>query len=422
MDLCYANNREDYSRQMLSYCQSRDIDEEHQLAPLPLLTWIKRHGMDWNYWYYAETLSSNNPFIFISLTKQEQPHTPVTTTSYLIERKFSISKLDRQFSKHFPCITPKEFTNCIDNNFFSDIDWYADYEDIYDNRMLPLNNRQEVLHYYLIVDAQQSFFFPTQFENLKNKCLYKGKSYESSSEIAPYLIKVQSGDMLSRDFVRQLFTDDENELFGFWNLNPAIFIRSFHDFDTVFSHLRKFTHLLGKTDDGADKWYFFRFYDPAVLASYLQGIGRYPNHLKSFLGIRDNKVVIERFGLRLDNDFYDFSVAELPADSVPAKIEYGKLEKEIFIQFNWERLKKRLLTKIIDIYGNMDSLMLEQWLEEMKNKDLIVSEITYFYYLCGRVLAEKKQINYFHYWDKLSKEKNLSEVCIAETLLNELEK
>ncbi len=388
--LCYASNREDYSRQILSYCQSRGYSEEHQLAPLPLLTWIKRHGMVWNYWYYAETLSLNNPFIFISQSTLDKSQLPVTNTSYLIEKKQDISELGRQFGERFPLIVPKELSKVTDNGFFAYMDWYADYLDEEEAPKLEgLSQSTTIPNYYLVIDAEKSFFFPSDFiKDFTCECLYKGKSYETAGDVAPYLLQLKSGDRKSRDFVQRLFTQHEDIMQGYWDINPAIFIRSHQDFDTVFTHLRKFTHLFGKNSYGEEKWYFFRFYDPAVLVAYLQGIEKYPNHLKSFLGIRaDGSRIIESFGARVDEQFYHFVPEVLPDDTVSVKIEYGELEKEIFIQFNWERLKKQLLNKLAIYDFPFSDNELNQWLEEAKSKQMVTSPRAYWAYLAGRAVA-----------------------------------
>ncbi len=347
--LGYANTREDFSQHMSLYCQASGVSETHQLAPLPLRTWITRHGMSWDYWHFAEQLSEHNPFVFIPKQTLEEPHTPIAQQSYLIEHQQTINELGEQFGHRFPLAVPSVLNDSKQNGFFAQMDWYADYLDEESAPKMDRFEDMECPNYYLVIDAKQSFFFPTDFiDNLPSECLYKGKSYESASDIAPYLVQLQVGDSDSRSFVQRLFTQHENTMFGYWDINPAIFIRSHQDFDSVFNHLRKFTHLFGENSYGEEKWYFFRFYDPEILAPYLRGIANYPNHLMAFFGVKsDENRIIESFGARVDEQFYRFAPEPLPEGTISAKIEYGELEKEIFKQFEQDKFfRNQVVTAI----------------------------------------------------------------------------
>ena len=90
--------------------------------------------------------------------------------------------------------------------------------------------------------------------------------------------------------MQKLFRKMESPVLSHWEANPAIFIRSDKDFDTVYHHLRKFTHL---HEPETEKWYFFRFYDPQVLGAYLPLLSRYPANLAALFGCKKGNLTSE---------------------------------------------------------------------------------------------------------------------------------
>ncbi|OOF58250.1 DUF4123 domain-containing protein [Rodentibacter genomosp. 2] len=120
-----------------------------------------------------------------------------------------------------------------------------------------------------------------------------------------------------------------------------IFIKSRQSFDEVYRHLRKWTHLY---DPNAEKWYFFRFYDPLVLNRYLPQLTHYPAQLAALFGVKSNTLqtqqtvqpqekqapIIEAFGVRVEQEFICFSLNPLPENTQPAKIELGEVERNAF--------------------------------------------------------------------------------------------
>ena len=70
---------------------------------------------------------------------------------------------------------------------------------------------------------------------------------------APYLTQLTVNDEGISGFTQILFTQAEQEWFGCWDINPAIFIRTKHSFEEVHYHLRKFIHLY---KEETEKWYF----------------------------------------------------------------------------------------------------------------------------------------------------------------------
>ena len=122
---------------------------------------------------------------------------------------------------------------------------------------------------YAILDAAKTQFGLTEFRNcaMPFRCLFKGEAAEELKDKAPYLIELEARN----DFTRTLFTHntnmpDEMTTAHLWHKEPAIYIRSRADFDTLWRHFRKFTQI----KDEKGKWYFFRFWEPGRVVELLQ--------------------------------------------------------------------------------------------------------------------------------------------------------
>lgn len=92
---------------------------------------------------------------------------------------------------------------------------------------------------------------------LKYQSLFQGSMQEELKEYAPYLVQLKEGSNL----VRKLFTGLKPPL-GLWEKELGIFLRSQAGFDALHKHFRKFTRI----QDENGKWYYFRFWEPRVLA------------------------------------------------------------------------------------------------------------------------------------------------------------
>lgn len=87
------------------------------------------------------------------------------------------------------------------------------------------------------------------------QCLYLGKKAIELGTVAPFLFSIKP----KSPFFDWIITHKDRDKWG-------IFLHSDKDFKTVWRHFRKF--LIVKTETG--KRLFFRFYDPRVLAPFLQ--------------------------------------------------------------------------------------------------------------------------------------------------------
>lgn len=83
--------------------------------------------------------------------------------------------------------------------------------------------------------------------------LYRGDAEEVYADIAPYLLHVSNEELL--EWLRQYSIKDG------W----GIVLSSTASFDAVRRHLRRFLKVLGPDD----RRFYFRFYDPQVLETFL---------------------------------------------------------------------------------------------------------------------------------------------------------
>ena len=91
---------------------------------------------------------------------------------------------------------------------------------------------------------------PAQFE-----CLYRGALAPDMAEVAPYLVRLDSGDR---------FTDwliDTG-----WGNHWGIYALSQLDFQSVRYHFRSLTRVY---DETGQRYLYFRYYDPRVLRAFL---------------------------------------------------------------------------------------------------------------------------------------------------------
>ena len=108
---------------------------------------------------------------------------------------------------------------------------------------------------YAVLDACDAPAVPPRVASLgetRGISLYRGRAEEQHADIAPYLVAVDD-DLL--DWV----------LTTLWADPWGIFVRSDADLETLRTHLRKYLLVTGPR---GEEWYF-RFYDPRVLATYL---------------------------------------------------------------------------------------------------------------------------------------------------------
>lgn len=111
---------------------------------------------------------------------------------------------------------------------------------------------------YMIVDAARDpGLYPgllAREEEAEMRSLYQGDTASDLAEVAPYLVRLERGGAVADWLVGD----------G-WGRGWGILALADADIDAARRHFRKFTIVNGET--GAT--YLFRFYDPAVLASFL---------------------------------------------------------------------------------------------------------------------------------------------------------
>ncbi|WP_244149098.1 DUF4123 domain-containing protein [Rodentibacter mrazii] len=295
-------------------------------------------------------------------------------------------------------------------------------------------------HFYAVVDCAKAVSFPSRLESagrLEN--LYTGKVGQMLEDQAPYLLEFDPYQQETVAFLQRLFRKADSKVFSHWAINPVIFIKSRKSFDEVYHHLRKWTHLY---DPKAEKWYFFRFYDPLVLNRYLPQLTHYPARLAALFGVKTDikenglaekddttptnptqEQIIEAFGLRVEEEFIWFNLNPLPENTQPVKIELGEVERKAFEQLSWEKLSKKLITMLLPYFPEVSESQAQGWLNEYKQSRTLtenISEREYWTYLSGRAIAEEKGLDYFELLLQHQSESGHRHLNAVQSLLDKL--
>jgi hypothetical protein len=109
---------------------------------------------------------------------------------------------------------------------------------------------------YILLDAARMDFeiITAKEHNSRFDSLYRGRSEESLSSVAPYLFTLDK----ESEFTRWYFEKG-------WGDSWGVLVYSSEDMKTLVKHFRQF--LMVKTEDGEEL--YFRFYDPRVLSVFL---------------------------------------------------------------------------------------------------------------------------------------------------------
>lgn len=111
---------------------------------------------------------------------------------------------------------------------------------------------------YMIVDAARDpGLYPgllAREEEAEMRALYQGETASEMAEVAPYLVRLDRGGAVADWLVGE----------G-WGRGWGILVQAGGDIDMVRRHFRKLTIV----NDAKGATYLFRFYDPAVLRSFL---------------------------------------------------------------------------------------------------------------------------------------------------------
>lgn len=109
---------------------------------------------------------------------------------------------------------------------------------------------------YAFVDAARSESIYPQIMDaqVKKVCLHRGEKAQELAWVAPYLVHLQPED----PFTQWLLAEG-------WGKARAVFLKSSAALNPLKRHFRTILTVY----DGQGKSYFFRFYDPRVLRTYL---------------------------------------------------------------------------------------------------------------------------------------------------------
>ncbi|MEL7219521.1 MAG: DUF4123 domain-containing protein [Pseudomonadota bacterium] len=118
------------------------------------------------------------------------------------------------------------------------------------------------LHTYALLDAAKVPGLPEMLETsgLDHACLFQGTAAEELRDVAPWIVRLHE----YHKFTRNVFTSG-NAPWDMWDKEPGILLRSRGSLADLRKHLRKFT----RVKDETGKWYYVRFYDPAVATRML---------------------------------------------------------------------------------------------------------------------------------------------------------
>jgi hypothetical protein len=143
--------------------------------------------------------------------------------------------------------------------------------------------------------------------------LYRGRSEETLSSVAPYIFKVNRGEQFEKWYFEK----------G-WGVSWGVLVYSQDDMKSLHKHFRQF--LMVKTEDGEEL--YFRFYDPRVLRIFLPTCDK--QQLKEMFGPVDCFICE-------DEDPSNGLVFSFDND----RLHTEKISKEIVMNFEPGEKKKR---------------------------------------------------------------------------------
>lgn len=216
------------------------------------LNWLKRFGHHGLMAGLAKKVSEGH-LIELSDPKPAHDTNPEDDSYLIIEEIENVEPLDAQFGIYPKLTVPAALQEAM---FGQPEPTDAEIEQYGDN-VPPMST-------YAILDAAKMPYLLTSLleqSGLEYQSLFQGDAQEELGEHAPYLVKLEDGN----DLTRKLFTDLKPPL-GLWEKELGIFIRSRADLPTLRKHFRKFT----KMQDAQGKWHYFRFWEGRSLPSLLK--------------------------------------------------------------------------------------------------------------------------------------------------------
>ncbi len=144
------------------------------------------------------------------------------------------------------------------------------------NRLWRPVEGRALLNVYALVDAarSESIYPKIMGAKLASVCLHRGKRAEELAWVAPYLVLLQPEDLFTHWLL------DKG-----WGKSRVSFIRSSAALNELNRHFRNYLTVY----DEEGKSYFFRFYDPRVLRTYLPTCNA--EELKTIFGPVENFIV-----------------------------------------------------------------------------------------------------------------------------------
>ncbi|TQE41624.1 DUF4123 domain-containing protein [Aggregatibacter actinomycetemcomitans] len=260
------SDRESYQQAVETFLSTQNLSGHFQLAALPIQIWFTRHDFSAPLWRLAQQISPEN---LIILFRENALSVEAITedTEYLVQESVTFEPFLDIFSKN-------ALPDILKKGFFAELIGLDERHFLTDKEEIPLQLQQTGKHYYAVIDTSKVVAYPSALKGSGQIAnLYKGKTGETLEDAAPYLFEFDPGNSGSIMFLQKLFRKMESRVLSHWETNPVIFIRSDKDFDMVYHHLRKFTHLYNPEEE---IWYFFRFYDPKVLSACLPYDERQP--------------------------------------------------------------------------------------------------------------------------------------------------
>ena len=390
--LCLADNAKHYHEQIQQYLNQNQLSGQAQLAPLPIQTWLTRHGFEAMLWRAAQQLSPSLPLLCLYIDEEQ---TQESLRDYLQQQSIHFTPFTTLSVKEALPVEVRSF-------FFADFEGLGEYHQIL-NQAEHKNKKEKAKsnktekhlknspHFYAVVDCAKAVSFPSRLESAGRMAnLYIGNTGQALEEQAPHLLEFDPYQAETVAFLQRLFRQSDSKVFSHWAINPVIFIKSEKSFDEIYHHLRKWTHL--KNPENGE-WYFFRFYDPLVLNRYLPQLARYPAQLSALFGVKTNsqtkqqEQIIDAFGLRVDDEFIQFSLNPLPENTQPAKIELGKIEQHAMETMVINKFKQQL----INLFEQNHPIRFRSLKTEHKNA--FVNHI--YYAALAHQLVRQKEIAFF---------------------------
>lgn len=231
---------------------------------------------------------------------------------------------------------------------------------------------------YAILDAAKVFGLADLLEvsGLACRCLFKGDSASQYRDVAPYLVELKEGNSFTTTLFTYLPDRAENMTsVHMWHKEPGIYVRSRASFDEIWKHFRKFTRI----QDEDDKWYFFRFWEPDVLKTYLRANASNVAVLHRFAG---HPTCPLSFLVVRERDCWRATVRMGDADeNNPAPIRFTPVDQQSLAAMRWRRFQENLMLHVKQDYpeqytGLGENLLLE-WSNEGRERGFRIEKANY---------------------------------------------